>query len=107
MSSPPSTSIKKGPETNKKIRARVRIAGKVQGVYFRQNTRIVANRHRVTGWVKNLKDGRVEAVLEGNEMDVSEVIEWFYAGPPKAIVDDVQIKYEPYIGEFQEFKVNY
>ena len=107
MSSPPSTSIKKGPENNKKIRARVRIAGKVQGVYFRQNTRIVANRHRVTGWVKNLKDGRVEAVLEGNEMDVSEVIELFYAGPPKAIVDDVQIKYEPYIGEFQEFKVNY
>lgn len=107
MSSPPSTSIKKGQENNKKIRARVRIAGKVQGVYFRQNTRIVANRHRVTGWVKNLKDGRVEAVLEGNEMDVSEVIEWFYAGPPKAIVDDVQIKYEPYIGEFQEFKVNY
>ena len=107
MSSPPSTSIKKGPENNKKIRARVRIAGKVQGVYFRQNTRIVANRHRVSGWVKNLKDGRVEAVLEGNEMDVSEVIEWFYAGPPKAIVDDVQIKYEPYIGEFQEFKVNY
>ncbi|HEX5892446.1 MAG TPA: acylphosphatase [Nitrososphaeraceae archaeon] len=107
MSSPPSTSIKKGPENNKKIRARVRITGKVQGVYFRQNTRIVANRHRVTGWVKNLKDGRVEAVLEGNEMDVSEVIEWFYAGPPKAIVDDVQIKYEPYIGEFQEFKVKY
>ena len=107
MSSPQSTSIKKGPENNKKIRARVRITGKVQGVYFRQNTRIVANRHRVTGWVKNLKDGRVEAVLEGNEMDVSEVIEWFYAGPPKAIVDDVQIKYEPYIGEFQEFKVKY
>ncbi|MDQ3840416.1 MAG: acylphosphatase [Thermoproteota archaeon] len=107
MSSPPSTSVKKGPENNKKIRAHVRIAGKVQGVYFRQNTRIVANRHKVTGWVKNLKDGRVEAVLEGNEMDVSEVIEWFYAGPPKAVVDDVQIKYEPYIGEFQEFKVNY
>jgi acylphosphatase len=107
VSSPPSTSIKKGPENNKKIRARVRITGKVQGVYFRQNTRIVANRHRVSGWVKNLKDGRVEAVLEGNEMDVSEVIEWFYAGPPKAIVDDVQIKYEPYIGEFQEFKVKY
>jgi acylphosphatase len=40
-------------------------------------------------------------------MDVSEVIEWFYAGPPKAKVDDVQIKYEPYMDEFQEFKVNY
>lgn len=107
MSSPPSTSIKKGSENNKKIRAHVFIIGKVQGVYFRQNTRIVANRHKVTGWVRNLRDGRVEAVLEGNEMDVSELIEWFYAGPPKAKVDDVQIKYESYIGEFQGFKVNY
>ena len=107
MSSPPSTSIKKGSENNKKIRAHVFIVGKVQGVYFRQNTRVVANRHKVTGWVRNLRDGRVEAVLEGNEMDVSELIEWFYAGPPKAKVDDVQIKYESYIGEFQGFKVNY
>ena len=107
MSSPPSTSTKKGSENSKKNRAHVFIAGKVQGVYFRQNTRIVANRHKVTGWVQNLRDGRVEAVLEGYEMDVSEVIEWFYAGPPKAIVDDVQIKYEVYIGEFQGFKVNY
>lgn len=107
MSSPPSTSIKKGSENNKKIRAHVFIVGKVQGVYFRQNTRVVANRHKVTGWVRNLRDGRVEAVLEGNEMDVSELIEWFYAGPPKAKVDDVQIKYESYVGEFQGFKVNY
>ena len=107
MSSPPSTSTKKGSENSKKIRAHVFIAGKVQGVYFRQNTRIVANRHKVTGWVQNLRDGRVETVLEGNEMDVSELIEWFYAGPPKAKVDDVQIKYEVYIGEFQGFKVNY
>lgn len=107
MSSPPSTSIKKGSENNKKIRAHIFIVGKVQGVYFRQNTRVVANRHKVTGWVRNLRDGRVEAVLEGNEMDVSELIEWFYAGPPKAKVDDVQIKYESYVGEFQGFKVNY
>lgn len=107
MSSPASTSAKKGSENNKKIRAHVFIVGKVQGVYFRQNTRIVANRHKVSGWVQNLRDGRVEAVLEGNEIDVSEVIEWFYAGPPKAIVDDVDIKYGIYTGEFQGFKVNY
>jgi acylphosphatase len=107
VSSPPSTSIKKGSENNKKTRVHVFIVGKVQGVYFRQNTRIVANRHKVTGWVQNLRDGRVEAVLEGNEMDVSELIEWFYAGPPKAKVDDVQIKYESYVGEFQGFKVKY
>jgi acylphosphatase len=49
----------------------------------------------------------VEAVLEGNEMDVNGVIEWCYAGPPKATVDDVDINYEKYTGEFREFKVNY
>jgi len=45
--------------------------------------------------------------LEGNETDVGEVIEWCHVGPTKAIVDDVDIKYQKYIGEFQEFKVNY
>jgi acylphosphatase len=92
---------------NKKIRAHVFIRGKVQGVYFRQNTRIIAKRYGVVGWVRNLKDRRVEVVLEGNEMDVNQVIEWCYAGPPKAAVDDVDINYEKYTGEFREFKVNY
>src|SRR3712207_8159665 len=55
-------------------------------------------------WVRNLKDGRVEAVLEGNEFDVNEVIEWCHAGPPKAIVDDVDINYEKYTGEFRDRK---
>jgi acylphosphatase len=92
---------------NNKIRAHVFIRGKVQGVYFRQNTRIVATRYGVMGWVRNLKDGRVEAVLEGDEMDINRVIEWCYAGPPKAAVDDVDVKYEKYTGEFREFKVSY
>jgi len=91
----------------KKIRAHVFIKGKVQGVYFRQNMRIVSKRHRVNGWVRNLKDGRVEAVLEGDEMDVSEVIEWCHVGPPEAMVEDVKIKYEDYNGEFTNFTVLY
>ena len=94
-------------KNDKKVRAHVFIRGRVQGVYFRQNTKIVATRHGVMGWVRNLKDGRVEAVLEGNEFDVNEVIEWCYAGPPKATVDDVDINYEKYTGEFREFKVDY
>jgi acylphosphatase len=92
---------------NNKIRAHVFIRGKVQGVYFRQNTKIVSTRYGVMGWVRNLKDGRVEAVLEGDEMDINRVIEWCYAGPPKAAVDDVDVKYEKYTGEFREFKVSY
>lgn len=91
----------------KNTRAHVFIKGKVQGVYFRQNLRIVSKRHKVNGWVRNLKDGRVEAVLEGEEMSISEVIEWCHAGPAEAKVDDVKVEYEPYKGEFSNFTVLY
>lgn len=91
----------------KKTRAHVFVSGSVQGVYFRQNTKEVASRHRVTGWVRNLPDGRVEAIFEGSEMDVNEVIEWCNIGPPKASVHDVIIKFGKYTGEFADFKVNY
>jgi acylphosphatase len=93
--------------SEKKTRAHVFVRGTVQGVYFRQNTKQVATRHNVSGWVRNLPDGRVEAVFEGNEMDVNEVIEWCHVGPPKAKVDDVSVKFEKYTGEFAGFEVNY
>lgn len=92
---------------SKKTRAHVFVSGVVQGVYFRQNTKQVATRHNVTGWVRNLPDGRVEAVFEGNETDVNEVIEWCHVGPPKAKVNDVNVKFEKYTGEFADFGVNY
>ncbi|MEM2760305.1 MAG: acylphosphatase [Nitrososphaerales archaeon] len=92
---------------SKTIRAHVFIKGKVQGVYFRQNMRIVSKRHKVHGWVRNLKDGRVEAVLEGEEPAVREVIEWCHAGPAEAKVEDVKVEYEPYKGEFNNFTVLY
>lgn len=92
---------------NKKTRAHVFVSGRVQGVYFRQNTKQVATRHKVTGWVRNLSDGRVEAVFEGDDMDVNEVIEWCHVGPPKAKVEDVNVKFQKYTGEFAGFSVNY
>lgn len=88
-------------------RAHVFVSGRVQGVYFRQNTKQVASRQRVTGWVRNLPDGRVEAVFEGSEMDVNEVIEWCHVGPPKAYVQDVGVKFGKYTGKFADFNVNY
>lgn len=91
----------------KKTRAHVFVRGRVQGVNFRQNTKQVASGHRVTGWVCNLPDGRVEAIFEGSEMDVNEVIEWCNVGPPTASVQDVSIKFGKYTGEFADFKVNY
>ena len=93
--------------SNKKSRAHVFITGRVQGVYFRQNTKQVATRHRIAGWVRNLPDGRVEAVFEGEEMDVNEVIEWCHVGPHKAKVLDVRVWFEKYTGEFADFSVNY
>ena len=92
---------------DKKTRAHVFVSGRVQGVYFRQNTKKVATRHKVTGLVRNLPDGRVEAVFEGDEMAVNEVIEWCHVGPPKARVQDVSVKFLKYTGEFFEFDVDY
>ena len=57
--------------------------------------------------MRNLHDGRVEAVFEGDEMDVNEVIEWCHVGPPKANVHDVKVKFQKYTGEFTDFNVNY
>lgn len=91
----------------KKIRAHIYVRGKVQGVYFRQNTQQLAVRRGVTGWVRNLDDGRVEAILEGDDVDVNEVIEWCYVGPPRAHVQDVEVKFEKYIGEFVNFNIKY
>ncbi len=90
-----------------KIRTHVYITGKVQGVYFRQNMRNVARKHNVNGWVKNLKDGRVEAVFEGEEDNVHQVIEWCHIGPTGARVDDVDVIYEEYRGEFDSFDIIY
>ena len=90
-----------------KSRAHVFVSGNVQGVYFRQNTKQVATRHKVVGWVRNLPDGRVEAVFEGDETAVNEVIKWCHIGPPKASVQDVNVKFEKYIGEFADFNINY
>lgn len=90
-----------------KQRIHIFIKGKVQGVFFRQTTKVMAEKKNVTGWVKNLHDGRVEAVLEGNDIDVSEVVEWCHAGPVNAVVDDVEIITEQYKGEFSKFDILY
>jgi acylphosphatase len=93
-------------DSKKKTRAHVFIRGKVQGVYFRQNTKQVATRRGVTGWVRNLPDGRVEAIFEGDNRDVNEVIEWCHVGPPKAKVEDVDVRFEKHTGEFANFTIN-
>lgn len=89
------------------VRAHVFVSGHVQGVFFRDTTRRQALARGVTGWVRNLWDGRVEAVFEGDAQAVQEMVAWCHQGPPHAYVTDVQVSYEPYTGEFATFRVTY
>ncbi len=73
-------------------RAHVFVEGKVQGVYFRDTTRREAQKRGVDGWVRNLSDGRVEAVFQGPRADVDAMIGFVHKGPPRARVDDVQVE---------------
>ena len=90
-----------------KQRVRLFIKGKVQGVFFRQALKVTAKKNNVTGWVRNLKDGRVQALLEGEDLDVSTLVEWCHAGSANARVEDIEIKNEKYKGEFSKFEVLY
>ncbi|MEE4253336.1 MAG: acylphosphatase [Desulfuromusa sp.] len=86
-----------------KVRAEVRVTGRVQGVWFRQSTKNTAERYEVTGWCRNNPDRSVEAVFEGEEPAVKAVIEWCNDGPELARVDDLQIEWEQPTGEFERF----
>jgi acylphosphatase len=77
----------------------------VQGVNFRYFTRRTAQQHEVTGWVRNLPNGDVEAVFEGRERDVRKVLEWCKVGPKAACVEEILIDWEGFRGEFTSFDV--
>ena len=90
---------------SEQARAHVWVAGMVQGVYFRQNTRREAQRHGLRGWVRNLGDGRVEAVLEGERGAVETVVAWCRHGPPEAHVDRVEVEWEQPEGSLTGFDI--
>jgi len=77
------------------VRYHVLVSGRVQGVFFRDSCRRVAEEHDVGGWVRNLPDGRVEAVFEGPPDDVRLLVDWARHGPRRAIVDDIAVHPEP------------
>ncbi len=77
------------------VRYRVLISGRVQGVFFRDSCRRVAEQHGVAGWVRNLPDGRVEAVFEGPAKDVGRLLDWAHHGPRLAAVEAVAVQPEP------------
>lgn len=88
-----------------RVRAHLKIKGLVQGVFFRANTKEVAETHNVCGWVRNMPDGSLEAVLEGDSGAVNKVIEWCHKGPPGAMVEDLDISWLDYDAEYTDFEV--
>jgi len=90
-----------------KRRAHVIISGRVQGVFFRASTRDEARRLGLNGWVRNLPNGDVEALFEGDRQAVAQMLLWCHQGPPYAAVHKVDVQYEPFIGDQQGFRVVY
>ena len=73
------------------IQRRVLVSGAVQGVFFRQSTRELARELNLSGWVRNLLDGGVEAVFQGEPDAVERMLAWCHHGPPLARVDEIQV----------------
>jgi acylphosphatase len=85
----------------------VRVTGIVQGVGFRYAAVFAARRLRITGCVRNLSDGSVEATGEGTERDVAAFIAWFHQGPPGAVIRDVTVTERPFTGRYDRFIIEY
>ncbi len=92
-------------ESGGRERAHVYVAGQVQGVFFRDSTREKAEQLGLTGWVKNLPDGRVEALFEGPSERIREMIRWCEKGPPHAEVENVDSQFEVSEGDLTSFEV--
>ncbi len=88
-------------------RARIRIKGKVQGVFFRASTRETAQRLGIKGWVRNLSDGTVETVAEGEDDALEKFIAWCKKGPENALVTDIDIDMQAATGKFDNFTIEY
>jgi len=88
-----------------RVRAHVLISGRVQGVCFRMYTEEEAKRRGLTGWVRNLPTGQVEALFEGEKKAVEEMIAWCRQGPPTARVEKIDTDWEDFHGSFPDFRV--
>ncbi|MBS7632637.1 acylphosphatase [Candidatus Bathyarchaeota archaeon] len=90
-----------------KVRIHMLVSGRVQGVFYRSEACKEARKLGVTGWIRNLPDGRVEAVFEGEKENVKMFLAFCRRGPEGARVDRVEIKNEAYTGEFKSFEIRY
>lgn len=88
-------------------RVQVLVSGRVQGVFFRAHTRDEARALGLKGWVRNLPDGRVAAVFEGERTKIDRMLAWCHQGPPYAAVDEVLVNWQPYQGDLEDFRIAY
>ena len=88
-------------------RIHIFVTGRVQGVFFRQSTRVMAIKNNVNGWVRNLDDGRVEIVAEGENQHIDNLADWCKTGPANSRVDEFELSEENSIDEFETFEVRY
>lgn len=80
------------------------VSGIVQGVFYRHHTKEQATKRNLTGWVKNLDDGRVEVLMFGEEENVLNMLEWLAIGPPKALVTSLEV-HETKLESYSTFEV--
>ena len=88
-----------------KKRLHLTISGRVQGVFYRDTTKKLAQELKLTGWVKNLANGYVEVVAEGEKEQLNKLLEFCKDGPKEAFVNDIKIEWHEFKKEFKEFEV--
>ena len=88
-------------------RIHIFVTGRVQGVFFRQSTRVIAIKNNVNGWVRNLDDERVEIVAEGETQNIDNFVTWCKTGPANSRVDEFELLDENSTGQFENFDVIY
>ena len=89
------------------VRAHAYISGNVQGVFFRYETKKQAEIYGVNGWAKNLPDGKVECIFEGEKENVEKIIEFCEQGPTAANVTSIDVEWEEWKNEFDDFQIRY
>jgi len=87
-----------------KAQVRITVDGRVQGVFFRAATAQEARGLGLSGWVRNLPDGRVEILAEGGRRNLEMLLAWAHQGPPAARVTDVEVEWSEYVGKLLDFK---
>ena len=92
-------------QTTMEARARILIGGRVQGIFFRQFTKVNADKLGLMGWVRNNEDGQVEVVVEGKKDKIDELIKLLKKGPLLSSVSQIDISWEKPTGEFLNFKI--